>query len=92
MCELIGNPELTVLRDAQPEFSWVMQSDTRGDFQAAYQILVASNPDRLAKDKADVWDTGKVVSDASISITHEGDALKSMLEIFGEHFDALEGA
>ncbi len=76
MCELIGNPELTVLADAQPEFSWVMQSDRQGDFQLAYQVLVASNPDILAKDKADVWDSGKVVSAASISITYEGDALR----------------
>ena len=76
MCELTVNPEVTVLRDAEPEFSWIMHLGERGDMQSAYQILVASGSDILAKNKADVWDSGKVESDASVSVGYEGDALE----------------
>src|SRR5438067_3026109 len=48
---------------AQPRLSWMLLSDRRGDRQAAYQVLVASTADALARDGGDVWDSGKVASD-----------------------------
>jgi alpha-L-rhamnosidase len=41
----------------------------------AYQILVASSADRLAADKADLWDSRKVDSDRSASVEYGGKAL-----------------
>lgn len=76
MCELLAHPEITVIRDAEPEFTWVMNSSLRGDVQSAYQILVASSQDKLAKDVGDLWDSGKVASNNSINVTYQGNALE----------------
>src|SRR5262249_12788446 len=51
--------------------------ETRGIVQSAYQILVASSPELLAKDTADVWDTGKIESNRTSQIEYAGPALQS---------------
>jgi len=61
----------------QPRFSWLMESDQRGTAQTAYQLLVASAPENLAKDQGDFWDSGKVVSAESIQIAYAGQPLIS---------------
>lgn len=61
--------------DTKPRFSWIMKSDIRGQKQTAYQVLVATSPDKLAAGVADVWDSGKVASDKSVAVTYEGGAL-----------------
>ena len=55
-----------------PRFSWQMQSSGRGAAQTAYQILVASSESLLRKDSADIWSSGKVVSNESIGIIYGG--------------------
>ena len=45
--------------------------------QAAYQILVATNPDDLHADVGDMWDSGKVQSYQSSQIIYAGKALAS---------------
>ena len=75
MCELLAHPEITVIKDAEPEFTWIMNSSLRGDVQTAYQILVASSQENLAKDLGDVWDSGKVASNNSINVTYQGNTL-----------------
>ena len=40
----------------KPRFSWIMESDTRGQKQTAYQILVSTSPD---VNNVDVWDSGR---------------------------------
>ena len=40
--------------------------------QTAYQILVSSSPERLAADKGEWWDSGKIDSDKSASIEYAG--------------------
>ena len=62
---------------AQPRLSWVNTSAERGARQTAYQILVASTPELLAKDQADLWDSGKVVSDQQNQIEYQGKPLTS---------------
>jgi alpha-L-rhamnosidase len=47
------------------QISIALESTERGQLQTAYQILVASSPERLEADKADKWDSGKVSSDNS---------------------------
>ena len=51
----ISNP-LAIDRDAT-RFTWMLVDTGRGERQTAYQILVASSPEQLAKDKADRWDS-----------------------------------
>jgi len=66
----------------QPRLSWVMESATRGQKQTAYRILVASAMDNLAKDKGDLWDSGKVASDESVQIEYAGKPLASGTKAF----------
>ena len=49
----------------------------RGIKQTAYQILVASTPEILAKEKGDLWDSGKVAGDQSIQVEYAGKPLAS---------------
>ncbi len=62
---------------AQPRFGWVLKSDTRGQVQSAYQILVASSEAKLGADVGDKWDSGKVNSDRSVNVDYRGKALTS---------------
>jgi alpha-L-rhamnosidase len=48
--------------DATPRLSWRLTSERRAVAQSAYQVLVASTPERLQPGQADVWDSGKVTS------------------------------
>jgi len=74
-CEYLENP--LAIDTAQPRLSWQLRSDARGTVQEAYQIQVASQPDLLAKNEADLWDSGKVESRDTLNIPYEGEALKS---------------
>ena len=79
-CEYRTNP-LGV--DAEkPRLSWVMASDKRGERQAAYQVLVASTPEILAKEKGDLWDSGKVASDQSVQVEYAGKPLASRQQCY----------
>ncbi len=65
------------LDTATPRLSWRLLSDKKQVMQTAYRILVASSPELLSKDKGDLWDTGKVSSDASLWIPYQGKQLAS---------------
>lgn len=62
---------------SQPRFSWVLESHRRGQMQSAYQILVSSSEENLEYNVADLWDSGKVVSDQSVNVPYSGSALTS---------------
>lgn len=79
-CEYLSNP--LGLDVAQPRLSWAIESATRGQKQTAYRILVASEFENLAKDKGDLWDSGKVASDESVHIEYAGKQLASGVEVF----------
>ncbi|MCX6873131.1 MAG: family 78 glycoside hydrolase catalytic domain [Verrucomicrobia bacterium] len=86
-CEYRDNP--LGIDVEKPRLSWVMEdlkseilnpkSENRGQKQTAYQVLVASAPELLAKDKGDLWDSGKVASDQSILVEYAGKPLESLL-------------
>ncbi len=63
----------------KPRLSWALESDVRGQRQTAYQVLVATSMDKLAEDKGDLWDSGKVASDQSSQIVYKGRELKSRM-------------
>lgn len=48
--------------DAKPRLSWRLAAERRAVMQSAYQMLVATTPERLQPGKADLWDSGKVAS------------------------------
>ena len=69
----------------EPRLSWKLATnppEARGVRQRAYQILVASSPELLAKDQGDVWNSGKISSDDSVNIPFAGKALASRQELF----------
>src|SRR5579871_570366 len=65
------------IAETSPRFSWVIDSNRRGEKQTAYQVLVASSVEKLAKRQGDVWDSGKTVSDESTHVVYAGKALTS---------------
>lgn len=65
-----------------PRLSWKISSDKRDVMQTAYHILVASSPEKLLKNEGDLWDSGKVSSDASHLVSYQGKALKSNLRCY----------
>jgi alpha-L-rhamnosidase len=61
----------------QPRFSWILNHSERNQQQTAYQILVASSGELVENEKADCWDSGKVVSDQTVNIEYQGKPLES---------------
>ncbi len=57
-----------------PRLSWVGTAPGYGATQTAYQVLVASAPELLSPERADVWDSGKVPSARSFGIEYDGPA------------------
>ncbi|HPS54002.1 MAG TPA: family 78 glycoside hydrolase catalytic domain [Sedimentisphaerales bacterium] len=79
-CEYLTNP--LGIDTTQPRFSFKLQSDTAGQKQTAYQILVASSQQLLDSNKADLFDTSKVKSDNTVNIQYEGKKLSSGQKCF----------
>ncbi len=79
-CEYLTDP--LGIDVARPRLSWALQAVRpvdRGQKQTAYQVLVASCEARLAHDQGDLWDSGKVVSDAAIQVEYAGKPLSSRM-------------
>jgi alpha-L-rhamnosidase len=75
-CEYLVNP--LGIDVAAPRLSWKIEAATDKVFnqkQEAYQILVASSPDLLSEGKGDLWNSGKVKSDANAQVTYLGKPL-----------------
>jgi alpha-L-rhamnosidase len=66
----------------QPRLGWILQSAERSQLQTAYQVLAASTPELLARDKSDLWDSGKVMSDATLGVVYAGRPLSSSQQVF----------
>lgn len=62
-----------------PRLSWTLRGsgDTRGRRQRAYRILVASSAKLLERNKGDLWNSGKVLSEAQNDVAYAGGSLKS---------------
>ena len=76
LCDPIG------IDTNRSRLSWEIQSERRGGRQTAYQILVASSPELLAKAQPDLWNSGKVVSDASTLVDYAGSPLTSGMRCY----------
>ena len=77
----VARPRLSwIIADSESEIGNVKSEIPRGQKQTAYQVLVASTPELLARDQGDLWDSGKVVSDQSIQVEYAGKPLKSRMQ------------
>jgi alpha-L-rhamnosidase len=65
------------LDETEPRFSWLLDDSRRGARQAGYRILVASTPELLAADTGDLWDSGRVDSDAMAHVVYAGARLRA---------------
>ena len=75
LCEYRENP--INLDMTQPRFSWIMESEQRGQKQTAYQLIAASSEEKLSQNNGDLWNSGKVESSQSIHISYKGTSLSS---------------
>ena len=57
------------LKEKAPRFSWKIESDEKDTVQTSYEIKVTDENGKL------VWDSGKKISDQSVLISYEGEAL-----------------
>lgn len=70
---------------ATPRLSWQVRDDdaaARGSRQTAWQVLVSSTPEQLAADRGDLWDSGRIASDATAWIAYAGTPLASSQRVF----------
>lgn len=73
-CEMLEEP--LAIDNTRPHFSWELRSDADGTAPSAYQVIVASLPGKLNEAEADLWNSGKVESNALVGIVYEGKPLK----------------
>lgn len=62
---------------AQPRLSWSVTSPDRGATQSAYRIAVSRSESEARAGRGDLWDSGRVASDATNAIVYGGPALRS---------------
>ncbi len=77
-CEYLTNP--LGIDIAAPRLSWKLLATSDQVFnqkQLAYQILVASSAEKLSEENADLWNSGKVNSDATAQLAYKGKPLAS---------------
>ena len=68
--------------DPQPRFSWQLRDNRQGARQTAYQLFVSSSSESLATGKADVWDSGRIVSGQSVAIRYAGPVIAPLTRYF----------
>jgi alpha-L-rhamnosidase len=65
-----------------PRLFWRVSSSVRGARQSAWQVLVASSEDGLARNRGDLWDSGRVPSRETTHIPYAGLPLASSERVF----------
>lgn len=73
--EYLVNPD--GVESTAPRLQWQLDSEKRGARQTAYRILVASSQRALASHTGDLWDSGRVESDATTQIAYAGKPLQT---------------
>ncbi|WP_372950332.1 alpha-L-rhamnosidase C-terminal domain-containing protein [Mariniphaga sp.] len=75
LCELLSCPELSVITNPNPTFSWIVNSQLNNDFQTAYQIILATSEKDLLEQENVFWNSEKVSSTKSSNIVYDGTPL-----------------
>ncbi|MDR0333181.1 MAG: glycoside hydrolase family 78 protein [Dysgonamonadaceae bacterium] len=65
-----------------PRFSWKLASDKNGSHQVMYQILAATDSLLLSDGKADLWNSGRVSSSASVMVPYLGKELQARSNVY----------
>jgi alpha-L-rhamnosidase len=65
-----------------PRLSWRLESAAYGTRQTAWEVLVASSPERLAAGEGDRWSSGRVASEENFLVPYAGLPLRSSEEAF----------
>ncbi|HEY4065114.1 MAG TPA: glycoside hydrolase family 78 protein [Puia sp.] len=73
--EYLSNP--VGIDTREPRLSWIIGSKEKEIRQTAYQVFVASTPERAKETTADIWNSGKISSDNSVLIAYTGKPLLS---------------
>ena len=73
-CESQFNP--ICVETQQPLLSWIVNAEGFNRSQTAYQVLVASSPELLNEQDADMWNTGKVTNAQSSFVKYDGKMLE----------------
>lgn len=79
-CENLNNP--LGIGTTFPGLSWKIKSEINGTVQQAYQILAASDSILLNENSADLWNSGKVSSAASVFIPWKGKKLSARSVVY----------
>lgn len=79
-CESTSDP--LGVDERAPRLSWVLQADERGARQTAWQVLAASSREALLRDQGELWDSGRIDSDATLGLAYGGRALRSAQIVF----------
>ncbi len=81
-CENQNNP--MGIDMLHPRLSWIITAnpETRGQYQTAYRIQVASTKQGLLSDKPDLWDSGVIDTSQSNNINYDGKMLKSTIRYY----------
>ena len=72
LCNLLGNPEVSVITDSRPNFGWIVNPGVKEDYQTAYQVQVSTSSSLLQNDDPDLWNSGKILSQQSINVIYGG--------------------
>lgn len=75
-CENLKNPN--AIDNLVPHFSWKIQSDAPMR-QQGYEIQVATDSLQLTNNKADLWNSAKIQTPASVMVPYKGKVLKSRM-------------
>ncbi|WP_152032816.1 alpha-L-rhamnosidase [Ereboglobus luteus] len=81
-CEHRDNP--LGLRETWPRLTWRLEAVNaadRGLSQSAWQILVASSPEKLKADEGDIWDSGRVTG-ADVRAVFAGRKLDTLQQVW----------
>jgi hypothetical protein len=73
LCDLLAQPQLTVITTSTPQFGWIYNPSFRNDSQTAYRIIVGTSL-TLSNN---MWDSGLVASSNSINLPYAGTALQT---------------
>ena len=78
--EYLSNP--LGIDAARPRLSWRLASSERNTMQTAYEIQVANSEANLTRGKLLFWDSGRVVSEASVFVDYAGPPTVSRTRYF----------
>jgi alpha-L-rhamnosidase len=74
-CERLDDP--LGLGARAPRLSWELDDERPGAGQTAWHVRAASSEGALARDEADLWDSGPVRSERTVDVAWGGAALRS---------------